>query len=43
MPLPATAIIHQPIRSLSAKGKSELETQALLLAMEELAGCEVKG
>jgi 2-hydroxy-3-oxopropionate reductase len=43
MPLPATAIVHQLIRSLSAKGKAELGTQALVLAMEELAACEVKG
>ncbi len=42
MPLPATAVIHQLIRSLSAKGKSDLGTQALVLAMEELADCEVK-
>ncbi len=42
MPLPATALVHQLIRSLSAKGKSELGTQALVLAMEELADCEVK-
>jgi 3-hydroxyisobutyrate dehydrogenase-like beta-hydroxyacid dehydrogenase len=42
MPLPATALIHQLIRSLSAKGKSDLGTQALVLAMEELADCEVK-
>jgi 3-hydroxyisobutyrate dehydrogenase-like beta-hydroxyacid dehydrogenase len=43
MPLPATTLVHQLIRSLSAKGKSELGTQALVLAMEELANCEVKG
>jgi len=43
MPLPATALVHQLIRSLSAKGKGELGTQALVLAMEELAGCEVRG
>lgn len=43
MPLPATAVIHQLIRSLSAKGHAELGTQALVLAMEELAECEVKG
>ena len=43
MPLPATGIVHQLIRSLSAKGKEELGTQALVLAMEELAQCEVKG
>jgi 2-hydroxy-3-oxopropionate reductase len=43
MPLPATGIVHQLIRSLSAKGKGELGTQALVLAMEELAQCEVKG
>jgi len=43
MPLPATAVIHQLIRSLSAKGHAELGTQALVLAMEELAQCEVKG
>ena len=43
MPLPATSIVHQLIRSLSAKGKGELGTQALVLAMEELANCEVKG
>jgi len=43
MPLPATAVIHQLIRSLSAKGHAELGTQALILAMEELAECEVKG
>ena len=43
MPLPATALIHQLIRSLSAKGKGDLGTQALVLAMEELADCEVKG
>jgi 3-hydroxyisobutyrate dehydrogenase-like beta-hydroxyacid dehydrogenase len=43
MPLPATALVHQLIRSLSAKGKAELGTQALVLAMEELAECEVRG
>ncbi len=43
MPLPATTLVHQLIRSLSAKGRSELGTQALVLAMEELANCEVKG
>lgn len=43
MPLPATTIVHQLIRSLSAKGKGELGTQALVLAMEELANCEVRG
>ncbi len=43
MPLPATAVIHQLIRSLSAKGKAELGTQALVLAMEELAECKVEG
>ena len=43
MPLPATALVHQLIRSLAAKGKGELGTQALVLAMEELANCEVKG
>ncbi len=43
MPLPATTLVHQLIRSLSAKGKGELGTQALVLAMEELANCEVKG
>jgi 3-hydroxyisobutyrate dehydrogenase-like beta-hydroxyacid dehydrogenase len=43
MPLPATALVHQLIRSLSAKGKAQLGTQALVLAMEELAQCEVKG
>jgi 2-hydroxy-3-oxopropionate reductase len=43
MPLPATSLVHQLIRSLSAHGKSELGTQALVLAMEELANCEVKG
>ncbi len=43
MPLPATSAVHQLIRSLSAKGKGELGTQALVLAMEELANCQVKG
>ncbi len=43
MPLPATAIVHQLIRSLSAKGKGEMGTQALILAMEELANCTVEG
>lgn len=43
MPLPATALIHQLIRSLSARGHAELGTQALVLAMEELAECEVRG
>ncbi len=43
MPLPATALVHQLIRSLSAKGKGDLGTQALVLAMEDLAECEVKG
>ena len=43
MPLPATAIVHQLIRSLSAKGKGEMGTQALILAMEELANCTVQG
>jgi 2-hydroxy-3-oxopropionate reductase len=43
MPLPATTLVHQLIRSLSAKGKGDLGTQALVLAMEDLADCEVKG
>lgn len=43
MPLPATTIVHQLIRSLSAKGKGEMGTQALILAMEELANCTVEG
>lgn len=43
MPLPATALVHQLIRSLSAKGKGEMGTQALILAMEELANCTVEG
>jgi 2-hydroxy-3-oxopropionate reductase len=43
MPLPATSLVHQLIRSLSAKGKGDLGTQALVLAMEDLADCEVKG
>jgi len=43
MPLPATALVHQLIRSLSAKGKGEMGTQALVLAMEELANCRVEG
>jgi 2-hydroxy-3-oxopropionate reductase len=43
MPLPATSLVHQLIRSLSAKGKGDLGTQALVLAMEELADCEVRG
>lgn len=42
MPLPATTLVHQLIRSLSAKGRGELGTQALVLAMEELADCQVK-
>jgi 2-hydroxy-3-oxopropionate reductase len=43
MPLPATALVHQLIRSLSARGHAELGTQALVMAMEELARCEVRG
>lgn len=43
MPLPATSVVHQLIRSLSAKGKGELGTQALVLAMEDLADCRVEG
>jgi len=43
MPLPATTLVHQLIRSLSAKGKGEMGTQALILAMEELANCTVEG
>ena len=43
MPLPATTLVYQLIRSLSAKGKGEMGTQALILAMEELANCTVEG
>ncbi len=43
MPLPATTLVHQLIRSLSAKGKGELGTQALILALEDLANCKVEG
>jgi len=43
MPLPATSVVHQLIRSLSAKGRGELGTQALVLAMEDLADCRVAG
>lgn len=43
MPLPATSVVHQLIRSLSAKGKGDLGTQALVLALEDLANCRVEG
>jgi len=41
LPLPVTSLVQQMFKVLEAEGKGELGTQALALAMERIAGCEI--
>ena len=43
LPLPGASLVQQMFKILEAEGKGELGTQALLLAMEKIAGCQVAG
>jgi 3-hydroxyisobutyrate dehydrogenase-like beta-hydroxyacid dehydrogenase len=38
MPLPGTALVHQLLTALEARGRAEDGTQALLTVYESLAG-----
>lgn len=41
LPLPATALVHQLFRAVEAEGLGEQGTQAVIVAMEKLAGKKV--
>jgi len=41
LPLPCLSLVQQMFKVLEADGKAELGTQALVLAMEKIAGCEL--
>ena len=43
LPLPATGLVHQLYRSVEADGKGDKGIQALVTALEKLAGFEVRG
>jgi 3-hydroxyisobutyrate dehydrogenase len=43
LPLPATALVNQLLRSVQADGHGDLGTQALITTMEKLAGIRVTG
>ena len=41
LPLPGTGLVHQIFRIAEAEGLSEKGTQALIAAMEKIAGCKL--
>jgi 3-hydroxyisobutyrate dehydrogenase len=41
VPLPATALVQQMFRTVEAEGLSEKGTQALIKAMEKIAGYKI--
>ncbi len=43
LPLPGTAVVYQLLKSLVAKGKGSLGTQALITVLEELASHRLEG